>query len=1481
MRRALALLPCVAATDWTSISPLLTTFPDDHFPTVPARSSAQALFDGVLLGGGAPFATFTISSREDSATTRSNLGTRVDSRLIACNASVDDSSLVAGPSHLCTGAEAGTCSECICRGSGAGTNICMAGMRGESIQLKSKLGGSGWAPQSAFPSFIQLTFPAVPDGASSTTLRFTMDSSYRPQLYGGNPCPKASATYNCSLCIAGPWDHAMPAGLHLLWSAAGRTDYVITGPLTELMAAWDQAHASGDANMRTVVVESPPELALAPGDYPVATFFVFNQYLGYTEVERDDDGDYVTPWSSTSSNCNPKWSTPDPYPLEDRNTAFYFESATMVYRQELRLPDEPPLARPRTHGNESAWFASRVEPFLALPCEPAAQQNLGYFGKAGVWDAKGYWQKAAFDYSTCNGGSVTPWDDVADGNDAAARYLDTSGSLGQPRFRDGRRCLFLLRLLWRCADLNNGSYTTCSHSESQAQALAAAVVASDLEAFYTTPGAYKISGASAVSFDCGANPTNDGQCMFDLNTEVQVGYFSLWLDVLTSRPGLIAPANVTAVADGLRSRIGLFRNHFNTGDWRLWNGNNWTPRLCVGALAWVVAFWHEENAIAREVLRMINDLLWLHYPAFYLDDGTPVEGISYSYMSVEDAVELSELQRAAFGAVPQAIVASVSLLEGAIAFQLESMSGDGRMVDFGDSHALAGYSPRTLELAAMRRIVLGNESAPLAMGPCQARELCSGMYGSYGVYVDPWRISPALAPMSGELAPLAAACTAADPAQPLGGATEALFLDGGFASLRLPLMGGGDESTLPPCFAPNDGGTEPFCIEAELPSLADLIPYSKLAIQARPSSFIKSELDFGTLTWSAWGARLLSEFGYGTIASFSNGDDTRRQGFLDNNPAGHNTVIVREAFQSVANGNDEDEINFSQFNWVAGSMSVADVSRNEGGGGAARCLLLDGSAVYGALRPDGWLDVMRRYACPLVGDNVGSDGGAGFVVLDVLQVKASRAALTLDGDGSGGPTFTEGTAHSSLHIDEYFYTENSAALAQDEHGNKLAQELPWNTAENPRTSRCEHVDVTVVGAEAAAVLLRPRCGIGEDRDADGVGAVGGFAAAAGGGRFVVDGLVTAPDRWLTPNSYQKRRFRFVTDTPTDAGGDVRAFALVPAAAHNSSAMPVVRLSSCSDAVGCADLAGPEPSAEPEPSIPDGSPIGCSCVELCIGATLRWAVVVQARLVALHVVGICDEAASTRNSTLVHSARLAAIGPLPPSPPSPPHQPPPRHPPFAPLDAGVTVVAEVATVVELGLTIAGDLASFDKAQQAALKLTLADLLSCQEPSCFLELRVAAASVSVTAILTIPEAGGGATATAVETAATALVAQPVGTISASLGVSVEAAAPLAVTTGVTVPLAVAPPPPSLPPSLPQTDGPPSPLPLPSSDNLSITAITMALAAGGAGAVVLFACIYVLVARCRRRNPAALRWNPTAVSKAAGSVGSDTTGARIVSV
>ena len=58
----------------------------------------------------------------------------------------------------------------------------------------------------------------------------------------------------------------------------------------------------------------------------------------------------------------------------------------------------------------------------------------------------------------------------------------------------------------------------------------------------------------------------------------------------------------------------------------------------------------------------------------------------------------------------------------------------------------------------------------------------------------------------------------------------------------------------------------------------------------------------------------------------------------------------------------------------------------------------------------------------------------------------------------------------------------------------IPTELEFDTLTHPRTSRCGHVDLSVLDGN---VLLQPRCGIGSGRPADGVGVVGGFAAGGG------------------------------------------------------------------------------------------------------------------------------------------------------------------------------------------------------------------------------------------------------------------------------------------------------------------------------------------------------------------------------------------------
>ena len=138
----------------------------------------------------------------------------------------------------------------------------------------------------------------------------------------------------------------------------------------------------------------------------------------------------------------------------------------------------------------------------------------------------------------------------------------------------------------------------------------------------------------------------------------------------------------------------------------------------------------------------------------------------------------------------------------------------------------------------------------------------------------------------------------------------------------------------------------------------------------------------------------------------------------------------------------------------------------------------------------------------------------------------------------------------------------------------------------------------------------------------------------------------------------------------------------------------------------------------------------------------------------------------------------------------------------------------STVVELGLTVAGDINTFGTAERDGLRDALRDTLGCFAPQCYISLRVSAGSVSVTAVMVIPNgAATGAstiaaatTAASVQAAATILAAQPATAVSANLGVTVESIAPAQVSQAV-VPLVVAPPPPSAPPPSPAPP-PPSP-------------------------------------------------------------------------
>ncbi|KAL1503504.1 hypothetical protein AB1Y20_011985 [Prymnesium parvum] len=1172
-----------AETAWHTISSVLLREPVEYLPTVPSHAAAAAIYSGVAhtFSGGYPFASYSVSM-SSTGSAPSDVDTTVDPLSGLCNRSLH-APVLAGPLFTCPASGA-------CSGPqlSTGALLCRASYHTPSVQLGGVV-GTYWARAVASPAWAQYIFPAVPAGATTLTLRFKLDARYRPELYGGNPCANASAAYNCSLCTDGAWDFSQPAGFYALWSAAGRHDYVISGPHGGL-----ELGLQFDAGILTHILEAPAALSLSPGEFPVVAFFIYSQYLAAGEVAYDAQG-----------RCSVTWSGEYPGAPPYKGRPLMIEKATLLYRSGLAFPTQPPVGRPRLYGSNDVWYRSRVMPFFHAPCDAEAAPDAGWFEEAGVFDVKSHFEYAARGFRSCTQPAI-------DGADIAAyhparKYLQYLSGGESPSFVDGRRALHLVRRLWSCYEHGG----VCEYNSSQALRLATALVAVEMarwEGYVWTCGV-----------QCGGTP---GSVAFDLTTSEPVAYFSLWYDVLSSQAGLVPAGNASVVASMLRSQIDLFRDAFWFGEWTLWNGNNWTPHLCTAALMWAIAFFHEDDA-ALEVVAMVNDIMWLHRK-YYLPDGTYVEGVVvYSIMSISGLLQMASMQRPSFGAAPEAV--DVDALRAVVRYQLASMATDGYAVDFGDSHSRRGWTETsTLDAAMASQIVLDapTHARQPSIDACELRAHSASAYGSSSTGVDPWVLDPALLDLNIS-ARVKSGCYDAHASRPLGGPRISLFPDGGYAAIRLPLLP--ENRSGAPCFG---SGAQQRCIDPSRPSLFDNVPYVHLSLQARSNSFAHSEVDFGTLVWSAWGSRLISDFGYGTIATAVGDWDTRRYEYIDNNPAGHSTVVVKEAFTSTGS-----RINFSQMNkGEAGSISLANVSRDDSSD-ASRCVELDGSVVYGSTRPDGWLDQMRRYACPLDAEAANRLFPGAILLIDVIRVKQNREPLSIYGATYGGPNFNElAPAGQQLHIEEYFYTDTAATLASDGDGNLIAEELPFNReALGSGGKWVRHVDVEVVSPHL--VSLTPASGIGAYRDADGIGVVAGYATR--GGNFTYDGVITSVNVWGEEHAYKKRRFRFVGDGPIDSDGDVRAFVLAPSAANQLS-LPNVTLTSCGGALGCAS---------------NDAPVLCSCISICIGGDLHWTAVIDGKVKALRRVGNCsDDAADLLSPELVRElndhVQLPTLAPTP-------------------------------------------------------------------------------------------------------------------------------------------------------------------------------------------------------------------------------------------
>ena len=198
---------------------------------------------------------------------------------------------------------------------------------------------------------------------------------------------------------------------------------------------------------------------------------------------------------------------------------------------------------------------------------------------------------------------------------------------------------------------------------------------------------------------------------------------------------------------------------------------------------------------------------------------------------------------------------------------LAFMAPDGYTIDFSDAWSKKGWSTFMPLLAHMINPETGIiDQEP---DPCFTAQFFSNKYYYHG-FSDPWYVNPALAQ---------------DRPNHRGGSTSQLpngveietWEIGGWGSIRIGLP---NSTSL--------GQT------TDVVSRFNQTDQIMIATSAIPNSSPHTELDFATFVWTAFGNRLLYDFGYGSISN-TQYDIAESSQIFDNNPVAHNTLVIPEA----------------------------------------------------------------------------------------------------------------------------------------------------------------------------------------------------------------------------------------------------------------------------------------------------------------------------------------------------------------------------------------------------------------------------------------------------------------------------------------------------------------------------------------------------------------------------------------------------------
>ncbi|MCB9676272.1 MAG: DUF5011 domain-containing protein [Alphaproteobacteria bacterium] len=629
-------------------------------------------------------------------------------------------------------------------------------------------------------------------------------------------------------------------------------------------------------------------------------------------VDAGVSGDYLVTYTATDEAGNTASATRWVHVAPDVQSDIGYDDLTDAQKQELERqqvfesPVQPGLAHPRLFGDDTRWLAA-MAPLEAMPCVDGELSGWGY-----TLDIKDRWEVATRGGASCEGTVPTA---IAQHPDAAY-YLSGTGSWNSDA---ALRVLFLIRKERAC----QASGGTCTYTAAEIDQLAAAFYASEVARF---PSEGWHSGYDGSFFDLGALPPFRFWCLF--------------LDVFWDDP-LLQAGDRTLIEDRMSEEIDSFLDSYASGHWSLYNGNNWTPVLGAAATYWALTFWHEDPR-APEVLEAVLAVHWLHRD-FYLDDGSYLEGVvEYTNVSMGPMLETNRLLRQSFDQPLQST--RWERFPGVADWYVQNLAPDGRMVDFGDSWDKIGFTvTEPLEALLIDEIVGTAPLGSVAPDPCTVRLYMANKYYDHGLR-NPWDIEPALArdwsAITGQCASLPT------------GVQATLFPSGGTGSLRTTVPGA---TTLG-----SDTGS---------PRYAQM-DQTFAAISAIPNTNPHREIDLGALIWSAYGHRLLWDFGYGDIGVASSRYDTTVN--FDYLPISTNTLYVPEAKANGVATTDK-----SQIYGETGTITSELV-------GTHPALRVEGDAVYGRDDAEGWLERFDRWV-------IGLDDGD-FLLVDALDVRTDRGA---------------------------------------------------------------------------------------------------------------------------------------------------------------------------------------------------------------------------------------------------------------------------------------------------------------------------------------------------------------------------------------------------------------------------------------------------------------------------------------------------------